>query len=101
MEVAYLVPVVAIGSIFWSAVSGSAIVLRAMESPQSVFIAFFASSALSLIIGIPATRRFGLAGAVWGMNIADAGALLMVVVLLRRKISETVAIPAANYQETI
>jgi O-antigen/teichoic acid export membrane protein len=86
MEVAYLVPAIAIGSILWSAVCGSSIVLRAMESPASVFVAFVASSVVSLAIGIPATHAYGIVGAVWGTNLADAGALLMVLWLLRRKI---------------
>ena len=86
MEVAYLVPALAIGSILWSAVCGSAIVLRAMASPRSVFVAFVASSVVSLAIGIPATRAYGIVGSVWGTNLADAGALLMVLWLLRRKI---------------
>jgi O-antigen/teichoic acid export membrane protein len=86
VEVAYLVPLIAIGSLLWSAVCGSAIVLRAMESPASVFVAFIASSAVSLAVGIPAARAYGILGAVWGTNLADAGALLMVMVLLRRKI---------------
>jgi O-antigen/teichoic acid export membrane protein len=86
MEVAYLVPAIAIGSLLWSAVCGSAIVLRAMSSPRSVFVAFVASSVVSLAIGIPATRAYGIVGSVWGTNLADAGALLMVLWLLRRKI---------------
>jgi O-antigen/teichoic acid export membrane protein len=86
MEVTYLVPAVAIGSLLWSAVCGSSIVLRAMESPSSVFVAFVASSVVSLSVGIPATRSYGIVGAVWGTNLADAGALLMVLWLLRRKI---------------
>ena len=52
----------------------------------SVFVAFVASSVVSLAIGIPATRAYGIVGSVWGTNLADAGALLMVLWLLRRKI---------------
>jgi O-antigen/teichoic acid export membrane protein len=85
-EVAYLVPLIAVGSLLWSAVCGSAIVLRAMESPASIFVAFVVSSVVSLAVGIPAARAYGILGAVWGTNLADAGALLMVMVLLRRKI---------------
>jgi O-antigen/teichoic acid export membrane protein len=87
IEVAYLVPLIAIGSLLWSAVCGSSIVLRAMESPASVFSAFVASSVVSLAVGIPAARAYGIVGAVWGTNLADAGALLMVMALLRRKIA--------------
>jgi O-antigen/teichoic acid export membrane protein len=85
MEVAYLIPAVAIGAVLWSGASGSSIVLRAMGSPASVFAAFIASGIISLAVGIPACRYYGIVGAVWGMNLADAGALLMVGMLLRRK----------------
>jgi len=87
MEVAYLVPAIAIGAVLWSGASGSSIVLRAMGSPASVFAAFIASGIISLAVGIPACRYYGIVGAVWGMNLADAGALLMVGILLRRKSS--------------
>jgi O-antigen/teichoic acid export membrane protein len=96
MEVAYLVPAIAVGSVLWSAVCGSSIVLRAMESPSSVFVAFVASSVVSLAIGIPATRAYGIVGAVWGTNLADAGALLMVFWLLRRKIVSAPELVAAE-----
>jgi O-antigen/teichoic acid export membrane protein len=85
-EVSYLVPAIAIGSLLWSAVCGSSIVLRAMESPASVFVAFAISTVVSAAVGVPATRAYGIVGAVWGTNLADAGALLMVILLLRRKI---------------
>jgi O-antigen/teichoic acid export membrane protein len=85
MEVAYLIPSIAVGAILWSAASGPSIVLRAMGSPASVFVAFIAASVVSLVVGIPACRYYGIVGAVWGTNLADAGALLMVVILLRQK----------------
>jgi O-antigen/teichoic acid export membrane protein len=85
MEVAYLIPAISVGAILWSGASGSSIVLRAMGSPASVFVAFIASSVISLAVGIPACRYYGVVGAVWGTNVADAGALLMVVWLVQRK----------------
>lgn len=85
MEVAYLIPAIAVGAVLWGAASGPSIVLRAMDSPASVFVAFITSSVISLAVGIPACRYYGIVGAVWGTNLADAGALLMVVMLVRRK----------------
>ena len=85
MEVVYLIPAVSVGAILWSGASGSSIVLRAMGSPASVFVAFIASSVISLAVGIPACRYYGVVGAIWGTNVADAGALLMVVWLVQRK----------------
>jgi O-antigen/teichoic acid export membrane protein len=86
-EVAHLLPIVAFGSIIWSAASGPAIVLRAMESPASVFKAFSVATGVSLLVGIPATWKFGLTGAIWGTNLADVLSLVLVVLVLRRKIA--------------
>jgi O-antigen/teichoic acid export membrane protein len=87
MEVAYLLPVVAFGSIVWCAAFGPAICLRAMESPASVFVAFSLATVLSLIIGIPATWAFGLKGAIWGGNLADVLSLVTVTTILRLQIA--------------
>jgi O-antigen/teichoic acid export membrane protein len=87
MEVAHLLPVIAFGSIVWSAAYGPAIALRAMESPASVFVAFSLATGLSLLIGIPATWAFGLKGAIWGSNLADVLSLVFVLLVLRRKIA--------------
>jgi len=84
--VAYLVPLVAVGSVFWTAAYGSSVALRAMESPDSIFWAFCGATVVSLIVGIPATWAFGLPGAVWGINLSDASSFLMVAYLLRRKV---------------
>jgi O-antigen/teichoic acid export membrane protein len=87
MEVAHLLPLIAFGSIVWSAAYGPAIALRAMESPASVFVAFSLATVLSLLVGVPATWAFGLKGAIWGSNLADVLSLVFVVVVLRRKIA--------------
>ena len=85
-EVAYLLPVVALGSLSWTAFFGPAIALRAMESPASVFAAVCVSSCISLTIGVPATRAFGVRGAVWAMALSEALATVGAVILLRRKV---------------
>lgn len=86
-EVAHLLPAVAIGSIVWTACFGPATALRAMESPASVFVAFALATFLSLLIGIPASWAFGVGGAVWGTNLADALSWVIVFIVLRRKIA--------------
>lgn len=86
-EVATLVPAVAFGSIVWCASFGSAITLRAMESPAAVFAAFGLSAVLSVVIGIPATWRFGVSGAVWGINSSDLLSWGLMVWMLRKNIS--------------
>ncbi|MGH9431325.1 MAG: hypothetical protein ACRD3T_07255 [Terriglobia bacterium] len=80
-----LLPIVAFGSLFWSAASGPSIVLRGMESPQSLFWAFGVATVISLLIGVPAAWKFGLTGGIWGMNISDVISFGMAVWLLGRK----------------
>ena len=63
-EVAYLLPVVALASVAGSAFFGPSIVLRSMESPGSIFVAVSVSSCVSVAIGIPLTRAWGVGGAV-------------------------------------
>jgi O-antigen/teichoic acid export membrane protein len=96
-EVAYLLPVVALGSISWCAFFGSANVLRAMESPRSVFVANLVSSCFSLTVGVVAARALGVSGAVWSMAISEILAFVVVLLLLRRKVRRashaTLALP--------
>lgn len=87
MEVAHLLPIVAIGSVAWCGSFGSAIALRAMESPASVFIAFGLSTVVSLLVGVPATWMFGLSGAIWGTNVSDLLSWIFLIWLLRRKMA--------------
>ena len=87
MEVAYLLPVVALGSIVWSAAFGPAISLRAMQSPALVFTAFSLATGLSVLVGIPATWIWGLKGAIWSGNLADVLSMVIVVVVLRLKLA--------------
>lgn len=87
MEVTYLLPLLALGQIFWSAAYGPSIALRAMDSPASVFVAFASATVASLVVGVPATWFFGLKGAIWGSNIADVLSLAAVILVLRRKLA--------------
>jgi O-antigen/teichoic acid export membrane protein len=86
-EFTYLIPIVAIGSVFWAAAYGSSILLRAMESPDSIFAAFCAATVISLVVGVPATWALGLSGAVWAITLSDVASFFMVVYLLRRKVA--------------
>jgi len=84
-QVAYLLPIAAIASIFWSAFLGPATALRAMESTAQVFAALFISSVVSVMIGIPAIRAWGVGGALSAIALSEAIAFLMAFVLLQRK----------------
>ena len=92
LEVAHLIPYVALGTTLWSAAFGPAILLRAIESPDSIFYARCVASVLSLLIGIPATRSFGLWGVVWSIVIANFAAFLISMYILQRK-SNPVSVP--------
>jgi O-antigen/teichoic acid export membrane protein len=84
-EVIYLLPIVALVSIFGSAFFGPSIVLRSLESPGLVFAAVSVSSCIAVAVGVPLTRALGVKGAVWSMALSEALAFGMAVVLLRRK----------------
>lgn len=83
-EIAYLLPVVALASVAGSAFFGPSIVLRSMESPGLIFAAVSVSSCVSVAIGIPLTRAWGLEGAVWSIVLSETLAFVAAVVLLRR-----------------
>lgn len=86
LEVAHHLRLVAVGSILWTAAFGSAILLRAMESPQSIFVAYAIAAVISLAVGVPLARFCGVSGGVWGINISDAISFLIVGLILRQKI---------------
>jgi O-antigen/teichoic acid export membrane protein len=94
-EIVYLLPIVALVSIFGSAFFGPSIVLRSLEAPGSVFAAVSVSSCIAVGVGIPLTRALGVRGAVWSMAFSEALAFVMAIVLLRRKVrhSEKEAAP--------
>jgi Na+-driven multidrug efflux pump len=87
-NVVHYLPFFAIETVVWAASVGASIVLRAMESPRSMFIANCAASAITFVVGIPATKFFGLWGVVWSIILANSAALVITIVLLRRKSSE-------------
>ena len=88
LDSAYLIPLFALETTIWSASLGPAILLRAMESPQSLFIANAAASLVAVLFGIPATRYFGLPGVIWSMICANALYVIVAFVLFGRKLSE-------------
>jgi O-antigen/teichoic acid export membrane protein len=85
MEVAHFIPYVALGTTLWSAAFGPAILLRAIESPDSIFWARLAASILSLLVGVPATKWFGLWGVVASLIVANIAAFLISMYILHRK----------------
>jgi O-antigen/teichoic acid export membrane protein len=97
MEVAHFIPYVAIGTTMWAAAFGPAILLRAVESPDSIFYARCVASVLSLVIGVPATRAFGLWGVVDSIIVANLAAFLISLYILQRK-SKSLLVPSPALQ---
>lgn len=93
MEVAHFLPYVALGTTMWSAAFGPAILLRAIESPDSIFWARLAASILSLVVGVPATKWFGLWGVVVSLIVANIAAFVISMYILQRKSN---AVPVLN-----
>jgi O-antigen/teichoic acid export membrane protein len=85
MEVANLLPVVALASIAGSAFFGPSIVLRSLEAPKLVFAAVSVSSCAAIAAGVPLTRAFGVSGAVWSIVLSETLAFVAALALLRRK----------------
>jgi O-antigen/teichoic acid export membrane protein len=92
LEVTPLIPYVALGTTMWSAAFGPAILLRAIESPDSIFYARLVASALSLLIGVPATYAFGLWGVVASIIVANLAAFIISMYILQRK-SNSISVP--------
>jgi O-antigen/teichoic acid export membrane protein len=97
MESAYLIPLFALETTIWSASLGPAILLRAMESPRSLFIANAAASVVAVLAGIPATRYFGLKGVICSMIAANFLYVVVAFVLFGRKLATREA--GANLEE--
>lgn len=92
MEVAPLIPYVALGTTMWSAAFGPAILLRAIESPHLIFYARLVASVLSLVVGVPATKIFGLWGVVISIIVANIAAFVISMYILQRK-SNSASLP--------
>lgn len=90
-EVVYLLPIVAVSSILWSAFVGPATTLRAMDSPSSVLVAVGVASVASAAIGIPATWAFGIKGALCAITASQALGSIAIQFLLRHKVQKTKA----------
>lgn len=87
MDASSLLPLFAAETIVWSAALGPAILLRAMESPRSLFFANGAASVVALVFGIPATSYFGLRGVIWSMVMANVLYVVVAFVMLGRKVA--------------
>jgi len=90
-EVAYLLPIVALGSIFWCAFVGPATALRAMDSPASILVATMIAAVASVAVGVPATWAFGIKGALWAITLSQASGFVAIQLLLQKKVQKAAA----------
>ncbi|MCU1296853.1 MAG: Membrane protein involved in the export of O-antigen and teichoic acid-like protein, partial [Acidobacteriaceae bacterium] len=109
MGVRGLLPLFAVESIIWAAGCGPKLSLRAMNLPHCVFHSSLAPAILFLLVGIPSAKRFGIAGLVSAMALAELASYLIALWLLRRNSGTRVTtaepvlspqlarIPAANH----
>jgi O-antigen/teichoic acid export membrane protein len=79
-------PLVAIASVFWCAAFGPITILRVLQTPASIFLVYAMCAAISILIGVPITKFYGLAGAMVGGVLSSLAALLIGVVLVRRRL---------------
>ena len=96
-----VLPWLAVASLFWFAGFAPPIALRAVQSPASVFLLYGAASIVTLTVGVPATKVFGLRGVVAGTLLASVTALLAGLVLIHVKMKTiatdgTVTVPVLN-----
>jgi len=86
MGVAGLLPWLGLAMVFRIGATAQALMLRAIQSPSLVFGAYGASTLVAVIAGIPATKLFGLQGAIATTIAVGATALLVSSLLLRNRL---------------
>jgi O-antigen/teichoic acid export membrane protein len=84
----HLIPALAVSSILQAIAAAIVIGLRAIRSPVSVFIAYSASMAASVTIGIAATWLWGLMGVIIGIAVSNLAAMVVAFALLKRCTSQ-------------
>jgi len=84
MGIVAVIPWLALASVLRISATSQAIILRAMHAPYLVFVAYGAASVVDVVAGIPCTWAFGLWGAIFGMVLASAVALIVTVIMLHR-----------------
>ena len=71
---------------------GPTIALRAMRSPSIVSYIYFIASAVALALGIPATRLFGISGAVMCNLLSSITAAAVAWTMLVRRGQPSIAV---------
>ncbi len=92
-EIVTLLPWVALGSVLRMSAVAPEIVLKAMHSPASAFVAYSAACVVAILVGVPCTRKYGLTGALLAWVLSSATALGAAIVMIRRKSSRLSTTP--------
>jgi O-antigen/teichoic acid export membrane protein/thymidylate kinase len=89
-EIAGLVPWIALSSVLSGVALGPTIAFRAMRSPSTVSFFYFVASAVALVLGIPATRLYGIPGAVTCLLLSNFVAVVLGWTMLVRQARQRV-----------
>jgi O-antigen/teichoic acid export membrane protein len=84
-QISPLIPWIGLSSVLSGAALGPTIAFRAMRSPSIVTFYYFVSSAVTLVIGIPGTRLFGLPGVVTCLLLSNFVAVVLGWTMLSRQ----------------
>jgi len=85
-EISSQMPLVAAASLPWNIAIVPTIVLRALRSSASIMAIYLACSAVAVVIGIPATRMYGLRGSLSAMALSNLAALAVAIALATREL---------------
>jgi O-antigen/teichoic acid export membrane protein len=94
MEYAHLVPLVALGLVFYAGYQAYCGGSRALQSPASLLGAYSVSMAVSVVFGIPAVRWFGLTGILVNGAVSGFALFAMGAFLFHRKLRSAARRPA-------
>ena len=84
-QISPLIPWIGLSSVLSGAALGPTIAFRAMRSPSIVTFYYFIASAVTLVIGIPGTRLFGLPGVVTCLLLSNFVAVVLGWTMLSRE----------------
>jgi O-antigen/teichoic acid export membrane protein/thymidylate kinase len=84
-QIAPLVPWIGLSSLLSGVALGPTIAFRAMRSSATVCFIYFVASAVSIVLGIPATKFFGIPGAVACNLLSSVAAAALGWVMLARQ----------------
>ena len=96
LEIEYLIPAIAIGSILRLATVVPVMSLKAIQLPYQAFVAFIVSDVIACAFGLPAIWAYGLSGAIWAYDLSGAAGLIAGFILLHRVARREVRGPVAS-----